>query len=189
MAASHHLNQCWLIIKVFYGNHLGAISQEMLVNLSITCMEIKLWNLLPNRPGAHELKVILLPTCSILLSRAIRPMEALRPDILHISVGYFFLQSSLLLFYDSSHLIYCLSIFRLIRSINTEYLMAIAVWQCMVSIEHKTAFIAAWFLYPGGYGNHVAWAHRLQQYVQYIQRLLGTLIRFCCGLAMPDINP
>ena len=45
--------------KVFYGIHLWAISQEVLMNLIRNmCTEITTWNLLPYLPGANELKAL-----------------------------------------------------------------------------------------------------------------------------------
>ena len=56
MAPSHYLNQYWLVIKVFCGIHLRAISQEVLIDfIHIMCLEITLKKLLPYPPGANEL--------------------------------------------------------------------------------------------------------------------------------------
>ena len=59
MLPSHYPNQCLLIIKVFFGIHLRAVSQEIEVDLHHV-LEIPLLELLPQFPGANVLNIIVI---------------------------------------------------------------------------------------------------------------------------------
>ena len=62
MAPSHHLNQCWLIIKGFCGIYLWSVSQVVIkILIPKQSSKIILWKLAANAPRANELIFVMFP--------------------------------------------------------------------------------------------------------------------------------